>query len=261
MLRAMSTAASGMQAQQMRMDSTANNLANVNTTGYKKSRVQFQDLFYEQMRTPGAPTSNENQAPTGLEVGRGTRAVGTVRDFRTGDLTQTGGRLDVAIEGPGFFQVRTPNGEIAYTRDGSFRTSARGQLVTADGYALEPGLAIPEDTQEVTVSADGIVSVLPADSTQSVEVGRIQLASFVNPGGLRPEGQNLYSETEASGMPLIAEPGARGTGTLAQGFLEGSNVRVVEEMIDLISTQRAYETNSKVVRAADEMLRSTSNLR
>jgi len=257
----MNAAASGMEAQETRMDLIANNLANVNTTGYKKVRGEFQDLLYDEVRAPAQPTDGTTGTPTGLQVGLGVRTVGTQRQFTMGDLKQTGNALDIAIEGNGFFQLTLPSGQLAYTRDGSFKVDALGRMVNADGHSLDPGLTLPKDARGITINADGTVSVTQGDDTSPTEVGKIDLASFANPAGLEPLGHNLFTATPASGDPLYGTPGREGLGALAQGFLETSNVKVVEEMIDLIATQRAYETNSKVIQAADEMLRATSALK
>lgn len=261
MLRALSTAATGMEAQEMRIDLLANNLANVNTTGFKKSRGEFQDLLYETLRSPGASSGNGTQVPTGLQVGQGVRAVATLRQFSVGDLKQTGNPLDLAIEGNGFFQIRKTDGQTVYSRDGAFKTDAQGRIVTSDGLLLEPALVVPPDAQGIQISSDGTVSVLSGNGVDRIEIGHIELASFANPAGLTPLGRNLYSATPASGEAVIQRPGSEFVGTLAQGTLEMSNVKVVEEMVDLITTQRAYETNSRVIQAADEMLRSTAAIR
>ncbi len=261
MLRAMSTAASGMEAQELKIDLIANNLANVNTAGFKKVRGEFQDLLYDKLRVPGAADQQGNAPATGLEVGQGVRPVATLRQFSMGDLKQTGNSLDLAIEGTGFFQLTRADGQVAYTRDGSFKTDANGRIVNADGLLLEPALTLPVDTREVVIATDGTVSVKQAQSQEFVEIGRVELATFANPAGLEPLGHNLFAASSASGVPLLGQPGADGVGTVSQGSLEMSNVKVVEEMIELISTQRAYETNSRVIQAADEMLRASSNLR
>lgn len=261
MIRALYTAASGMNAQQANIDTVANNLANVNTAGFKKSRMEFQDLVYQQLTAAGSDTSAAaDQAPIGLEVGLGTRPVATARDFATGNLKATNGPLDLAIEGQGFFQVNLPTGEVGYTRAGAFHLSADGQLVTSEGYQLQPGITIPKDATAVTVSKDGIVSVQIAGQTSTQQVGTIELATFQNAAGLRAIGGNLFVETAASGSPTTGVPGTEGMGMLVQGFLEDSNVSVVEEMVNMILGQRAYEANSKVVKAADEMLSQVNNL-
>ncbi|MEO1481661.1 MAG: flagellar basal-body rod protein FlgG [Myxococcota bacterium] len=261
MYRAMASATTGMQAQELRIEVISNNLANVNTNGFKKARADFQDLLYEEIRSPGAVEQGDQLAPAGLEVGHGTRVAATSRYHTMGDLRQTSGTLDIAIEGDGFFQVRDANGEVAYTRDGALKTDAQGQLVTSNGLLVEPPVALPPDAAAVTIARDGTVSIRRAGETDEVNVGQLSLANFVNPAGLRALGRNLFAETPASGQPLIANPGQQGTGSLLQGFLESSNVEVVTEMMDLITTQRAYETSSKVIQAADEMLRTTANMR
>ena len=260
MIRALYTAASGMNAQQANIDTVANNLANVNTAGFKKSRMEFQDLVYQQLVAPGSQTSTSSEAPVGLEVGLGTRAAATARDFANGNLRATNGPLDLAIEGRGFFQVSMPNGETAYTRSGALHLSAEGNLVTADGFSIEPQITIPENAISVTVSKTGIVSVQIAGQTATQEVGTIELAAFQNPAGLRALGGNMFATTTASGEPTTGVPGEDGIGTIVQGFLEDSNVSVVEEMVNMILAQRAYEANSKVVRASDEMLTQVNNL-
>ena len=261
MLRTLSTAASGMQAQETRMDLIANNLANVNTTGFKSSRGEFQDLFYETVRAPGTTAADGTQVPTGMQLGQGVRAVGTARNFTPGDLKQTDNPLDVAIEGAGFFQIMQQNGQLAYTRDGAFKSDAQGRLVNSDGLLVEPAIVLPTNAVRVNIAADGSVSACEEGQTQAVDIGRLNLATFANPAGLAPLGQNLFATTPASGEPIVGAPGDQGIGKVSQGFLEMSNVSVVEQMIELIATQRAYETNSKVIQAADEMLRSTANLR
>ncbi len=260
MIRALYTAASGMNAQQANIDNTANNLANVNTTGFKKSRVEFEDLVYQQVKAPGTPTSTASESPTGLEVGLGTRSVATARDFVTGNLRNTGQPLDLAIQGKGFLQVSLPSGEVGYTRAGTMHLSADGQIVTAEGYAMQPALTIPPNATSITISREGIVSVAIAGQTAPQQVGTIELAAFQNPAGLKGQGGNVFLPTTASGEPTSGVPGADGMGTLAQGFLEDSNVSVVEEMVNMILAQRAYEANSKIVKAADEMLQQVNNL-
>ncbi len=260
MIRALYTAASGMNAQQANIDNTANNLANVNTTGFKKSRVEFEDLVYQQIKAPGTPTSTASDAPTGLEVGLGTRSVATARDFRTGNLRNTGEPLDLAVQGKGFLQVSLPSGELGYTRSGNLHLSAEGQLVTNEGYQLQPGITIPPNATSVTISREGIVSVSISGQTAPQQVGTLELAAFQNPAGLKAEGGNVYTPTTASGEPQTGIPGTDGMGVLAQGFLEDSNVSVVEEMVNMILAQRAYEANSKIVKASDEMLQQVNNL-
>ena len=259
MIRALYTAASGMNAQQANIDNVAHNLANVNTTGFKKSRVEFEDLVYQQIRSAGTPTSQEAEAPIGLEAGLGTRAVATARNFSTGNLRSTQNPLDLAIEGLGFFQLTLPGGETGFTRAGAFHLNGQGQLVTADGIQVSPAIAIPANATTVSVSKDGIVSAsIPGQGPQ--QVGTIELASFQNPAGLEARGGNVFVATTASGEPTNGVPGSDGLGTLAQGFLEDSNVSVVEEMVNMILGQRAYEANSRVIRAADEMLQQVNNL-
>ena len=259
MLKALNTAATGMVAQQTRIDVTANNMANVNTTGFRRARAEFQDLLYQTVRRPGGPTADGGTQPSGIQIGHGTRIVATSQIHRQGSLLHTEGPLDLAIEGSGFFQVRRPNGDLAFTRAGNLKTDAQGQLVNVDGYPLEPGLTIPPDAVSVTITPEGILSVVSAGQTAAQEIGQIQLAGFANPGGLEAIGRNLFVPTTASGEPVVAAPGQEGLGTVAQGFLEGSNVEVVTEMLDLITSQRAYEVNQKVIEAADEMLRRTTS--
>jgi flagellar basal-body rod protein FlgG len=259
MIRALYTAASGMNAQQANIDNIAHNLANVNTAGFKKARVEFEDMVYQQTRTAGTATSRDAEAPVGLETGLGARAVATARNFSNGNMRTTGAPLDMAIEGGGFFQVTLPGGTTGYTRAGAFHLNGQGQLVTAEGYTLEPQIAIPANAVNVSISKDGIVSVTLPDGPPQ-QVGTIELASFQNPAGLEARGGNLFAATTASGDPTTGVPGADGLGTVAQGFLEDSNVSVVEEMVNMILGQRAYEANSKVIRAADEMLQQVNNL-
>jgi flagellar basal-body rod protein FlgG len=258
MFRALHSAASGMQAQQTNIDVVANNMANVNTTGFKKGRAEFQDLLYQTVRAPGGQAGTGASAPSGLQIGLGVRTAATQTMHIQGSLQQTGNSLDLAIEGNGFFQVQRPNGDIAYTRSGNLKADADGRLVTSDGYAIEPNISIPADATAITISSTGLISVTQPGQGQSQEVGQLQLANFANPAGLLSTGRNLYATTAASGVAVLANPGEEGTGTVSQGFLEGSNVEVVNEMIDLIASQRAYETNQRVMTAADEMLRKTT---
>jgi len=260
MIRALYTAASGMNAQQANIDNVAHNLANVNTTGFKKSRVEFEDLVYQQTIAPGAPTSTTGTSPTGLEMGLGTRVVATARDFSAGNLRSTSGPLDLAIQGDGFFQVSLPNGTTAYTRSGTFQRDAQGLIVTADGYPVEPQITIPPNATSITISKDGIVSAAIPGQSASQELGTMELATFQNPAGLSALGGNLFAVTTASGDAQTGVPGSDSRGTIQQGFVEDSNVSVVEEMVNMILGQRAYEANSKVVRAADEMLQDVNNL-
>jgi flagellar basal-body rod protein FlgG len=249
-----------MDAQQTNIDNVAHNLANVNTTGFKKARVEFEDLVYQQVKVPGTPTTTSTETPIGLELGLGTRAVATARDFATGNLQTTNGPLDLAIEGAGFFQVTLADGTIAYTRAGAFHLNQQGQVVTAEGYPMEPAITIPQNATSISISKEGVVSVAIAGQQAPQQVGTIQLATFQNPAGLEALGSNFYKVTTASGEATTAAPGADGLGTVAQGFLEQSNVSIVEEMINMILGQRAYEANSRVVRTADEMLQQVNNL-
>jgi flagellar basal-body rod protein FlgG len=259
-IRALYTAASGMNAQQANIDNVAHNLANVNTTGFKKSRVEFEDLVYQQIKAPGAAASQEADSPIGLEAGLGSRAVATARNFASGNLRASGQPFDLAIEGQGFFQITLPGGEIGYTRSGTFHLNAQGQMVTADGFQLQPAIAIPPNATSVTISKDGIVSASIPNQGAPQQVGTIELSMFQNPAGLLPKGGNLFTATQASGDPTNGVPGTDGLGTLAQGFVEDSNVSVVEEMVNMILGQRAYEANSRVIRAADEMLQQVNQL-
>lgn len=261
MIRSLYTASTGMQAQELSIDVIAHNLANVNTTGFKKSRAEFQDLFYQQLRAAGTPTGDGGTVPVGIQIGQGARPVATATQFSEGDLLNTGNPTDLAIEGRGFFRVLKPDGQIGFTRAGNLKTDAEGRLVTADGFPLDPPVTIPADAVEVAISPDGLVAVRQSDQPEPVEVGTIELATFVNPGGLEAQGRGLFAQTAASGEPQQDKPGAPGFGTLSQGFIEASNVKVVEEMIALISSQRAYEVNSKVIQAADQMLRQATNVR
>jgi flagellar basal-body rod protein FlgG len=259
MIRALYTAASGMNAQQANIDNVAHNLANVNTTGFKKSRVEFEDLVYQQIRSAGTATSQEAESPIGLETGLGARAVATARNFSTGNLRSTNNPLDLAIEGMGFFQLTLPGGETGYTRAGALHLNGQGQLVNADGIQVNPAIAIPANATTISVSKDGIVSAtIPGQGPQ--QVGTLELASFQNPAGLEARGGNVFVATTASGEPTTGVPGTDGLGTIAQGFLEDSNVSVVEEMVNMILGQRAYEANSRVIRAADEMLQQVNSL-
>lgn len=247
-------AKTGLDAQQTRLSVVSNNLANVNTTGFKKGRAAFEDLLYQTVRQPGAQTTQQTQAPTGLTLGTGVRVVATDKQFSQGNLQQTSNPLDVAINGRGFFQVLQPDGSNAYTRDGSFQVNAQGELVTASGYAVQPGITIPQNALSVTIGNDGTVSVQLPGQAASQQVGSLTLADFINPAGLQPKGDNLFLETAASGAPQTGTPGLSGTGSLQQGALEASNVNVVEEMVNMIETQRAYEMNSKAIATADQML-------
>ncbi|MGA8009484.1 MAG: flagellar basal-body rod protein FlgG [Thiomonas sp.] len=259
MIRSLYVARTGLEAEQTRMDVIANNLANVNTSGFKGSRAVFQDMLYQNLTQPGAQSSQSTQYPSGLQLGTGVRSVATERLMTQGNLTQTGNSLDVAIDGQGFFQVLKPDGTIAYTRDGTFQLNNQGQVVTASGYALQPTITVPASAQTVTIGNDGTVSVtLPGQSTPQ-QVGALQLASFVNPTGLQSIGDNLYLQTGSSGAPNTGQPTLNGLGAVRQGYLESSNVNVVAELVDMISTQRAYEVNSKAVQASDQMLQYVNN--
>jgi flagellar basal-body rod protein FlgG len=250
-----------MEAQQTKLDVTAHNIANVSTNGFKKHRAEFADLIYQQTKAPGAGAPAGGTTPIGIQVGLGVRVNGVQHIHSEGDLRQTGNQLDIAIHGNGFFQIQQPGGTIAYTRDGAFKMDPEGRLVTTEGMALAGDITIPPDATNVTIGADGRVSVTVPGSPTPVEAGQIELATFANPSGLAPQGRNLYTETSASGTPITSNPGEQGVGFVQQGMLELSNVKVVEEMVDLISGQRAYEVNSRVVKAADEMLQQTANLR
>jgi len=262
MIRSLFSAATGMIAQQSNIDTIANNLANVNTTGFKKSRVNFQDLLYETIRPAGSETPAGTTIPEGIQIGQGVRPSSIAKEFTPGALIQTGAPLDMAIEGIGFFQIDLPDGTTAYTRDGSFAIDADGQVLTSDGYLLSPAITIPTDAELITISTDGTVSArVPGDNTPQA-LGTIQLARFSNPSGLDASlGRNLLLENEASGTPTTGQPGLDGLGTVAQGFLENSNVQVVEEVLQMIIAQRAYEANSRVIQTADEMLQTANNVR
>lgn len=260
MIRSLWIAKTGMEAQQTQLDAISNNLANVSTNGYKKSHAVFEDLMYQNLRQAGGNSSEQTTLPTGLQMGLGTRAVATARSFAQGNLQQSANPLDVAVKGSGFFQVQMPDGTTGYTRDGSFQVSSQGQLVTNNGYVVNPGITIPTNAQSVTIGADGTVSVaIPGQATPQT-IGQLQLASFVNPAGLEPKGQNLYAETAASGTPTAGTPGTNGMGQLQQGFVETSNVNVVEELVSMIQTQRAYELNSKAISTSDQMLQKLGQL-
>jgi len=260
MMRSLRSAASGMIAQQTRIDTIAHNMANVGTTGFRRSRAEFQDLIYQQVQAPGGRTADGGTRPTGIQIGQGTRTVSTELMHTQGSLQQTGNPLDLAIEGDGFLQVTRPGGEVAYTRAGNLKLDQDGRLVTVDGMPIEPAVIVPQDATSVTIGADGTISVTQPGSGETMELGQLQIARFANPGGLQAMGRSMFRPTTASGQPLVVQPGQDGAGTLAQGFLEGSNVEVVNEMIDLISSQRAYEINQRVIQASDEMLRKATDV-
>ncbi len=258
MLRALYSSAAGMESQQLNLDVIANNLANVNTTGFKKSKIEFQDLLYQTTRAAGSEQGAGNQLPTGLQVGNGSRPVATSRIFTTGELTQTGERLDVAISGDGFFEVQMPDGTRAYTRDGALKTASDGRITTSDGLVVTGFQPVPPGTTSINIAANGEVTYNGANGPTNF---RVQLTRFNNPAGLQAAGNNLYLETTASGTPEMGNPGENGFGQLNQGYLEMSNVKVVEEMVNLIIAQRAYEVNAKAVQASDEMMQESNNLR
>jgi flagellar basal-body rod protein FlgG len=260
MLRAFSTAATGMTAQQLMVDVIANNLANVNTTGFKRSQIDFQDLLYEKMRESGTEVSSGINSPSGLEVGGGVRAASTIKVYTTGEFENTGRRLDIAIRGDGFLEVQMPNGDVRYTRDGSLQINGvTGQLVTTTGYSISPSITIPSDAEDIDIAPDGGVNVTNSAGVSSV-VGTIQLVKFQNPSGLSAEGDNLLAETIASGTPTVGTAGQDGLGSIQSGFLEKSNVQMVTELVNLITAQRAYEINSRAIRAGDDMLRTVNSI-
>lgn len=260
MIRSLWIAKTGMEAQQTQLDTISHNLANVGTNGFKRGHVVFEDLIYQNLRQAGAASSDQTQLPTGLQVGLGVRPVATSRIFSQGNLQQTSNNLDVAIKGQGFFQVQMPDGTSAYTRDGSLQVDSNGQLVTNNGYVVQPGITIPANAQSVTIAPDGTVSVLAAGQSAAQSVGQLTIASFINPAGLDPKGQNLWAETAASGTPQAGAPGSNGLGSLQQGYVETSNVNVVEELVAMIQTQRAYELNSKAIQTSDQMLQRLGQL-
>jgi len=261
MIKAMRTAASGMVAQQMNVDNIANNLANVNTTGFKKSKLEFQDVLYQNYRKAGVASAAGTMVPTGLAIGYGTRPASSTREFTSGDLQQTGNPLDMAINGDGFFQIQRPDGTTGYTRDGSFKISADGRVVTSDGFYLLPEITIPEASTSISVGSDGTVEVVQAGQEASTQIGQIELARFINPAGLSAIGKNILVPTGASGSPTTNTPGQAGIGSLDQGYLEVSNVSVVDEMVNMIVAQRSYEMNSKAIQTADDMASVANNLK
>jgi flagellar basal-body rod protein FlgG len=262
MIRALFSAASGMNAQQTNVENIANNIANANTAGFKSRRAQFQDLLYQNLIQPGAAASQQSIVPTGLQLGLGTRAVSNEVIFTQGDFSQTDNPLDVVIQGNGFFQVRQPSGDLAYTKAGTFHMNNTGQIVDPNGNLLDPPITIPQNALSVTIGGDGTVSFTLPGQSASQQAGQIQLANFPNPSGLNSMGQSLFQQTDASGAPVIGAPGSQdGMGTLLQGYLEQSNVSIVQEFVNLIVSQRAYEANSKVVKAADDMYQQVNNIR
>lgn len=260
MLRALYTAASGMEAQQLNIDNIAHNLANINTTGFKQRKTQFEDLLYQNIRPAGAANTANTEIPVGLQIGLGTKPVATQMIFTQGDFAATDNPLDMVIEGQGFFQILLPNGQLAYTRCGSFHLNRDGSLVTSEGDLLDPQITIPQEQVGIIVGSDGTVSVLEPDQNEPQQVGRIEIATFQNPAGLQSLGKNLFIPSQASGDPITGTPGENGLGTLLSGFTEQSNVSVVEEMVSMIISQRAYEANSKVIRTADEMITEANNV-
>jgi flagellar basal-body rod protein FlgG len=260
MIRSLWIAKTGMEAQQTQMDVISNNLANVSTNGFKRSRAVFEDLLYQNLRQPGAQSSQQTQIPSGLQIGTGVRPIAAERLHTQGSLLQTSNQLDVAIQGAGFFQVLQPDGTTAYTRDGSFQTDSQGQIVTSNGFVVQPAITIPANATAVTIGQDGVVTVTQPGAATPVQVGSMQLATFINPSGLQSLGQNLYIETASSGTPSTNVPGTNGSGTVSQGYVETSNVNVVEELVNMIQSQRAYEINSKAVTASDQMLQKLSQM-
>ncbi len=260
-MRTLSIAGTGMLAQQTNVDVISNNIANMNTTGYKRQRAEFQDLLYQQVTRPGGASGPDSRVPTGIQIGAGVKTGGVYRIATQGAMSQTDNRYDVAIQGRGYFAITMPSGETAYTRDGSFQLSDQGELVNADGFPVQPGITIPAEAVDVTISKTGEVQVILAGQPEPQNVGQLQLATFINEAGLEAQGGNLFLETAASGQPTLANPGEPGFGALQQGFVEASNVNPVAEITALITAQRAYEMNSRVVKTADEMLATTSQLR
>jgi len=260
MMRSLWTGTTGMTSQQLNIDVIANNLANVSTTGFKKSKADFQDLLYQVMKVPGSQTSDDTESPTGIQVGLGVKPAAVSKIFTQGDLIQTENELDIAIEGHGFLEVELPNGNSAYTRDGSLKLDSNGRLTTSDGYEIIPAITIPDGSRLITIGETGIVSALIGDDTESTELGNLELATFINNGGLLALGKNLFRETSSSGIADTGTPGDDGYGLLLQTYLEGSNVNIVEEMASMITTQRAYEINSKTIQTSDEMMQTTVNM-
>jgi len=260
MIRSLWIAKTGMEAQQTQLDTISHNLANVATNGFKRSHAVFEDLIYQNLRQSGANSTEQTQLPTGLQVGLGVRPVATSRNFSQGNLQQTSNNLDLAVKGNGFFQIQMPDGTTAYTRDGAFQLDANGQIVTSNGNTVLPGITVPANALSLSIGQDGTVSVTVPGQATPQTVGQIQLATFVNPAGLEPRGQNLFSETASSGTPNAGAPNANGIGALQQGFVETSNVNVVEELVQMIQTQRAYELNSKAVQTSDQMLQKLAQI-
>jgi flagellar basal-body rod protein FlgG len=260
MMNALWIAKTGMTAQQTQLDVISHNLANVSTTGFKRNNAVFEDLIYQNLRQVGANTTEQNQLPTGLHLGLGVRTVATSRNFTQGSLQETKNSLDAAINGNGFFEVTMPDGTIGYTRDGSFQVDAQGRVVTSSGLPVANGITVPQGATSISISADGVVSAIVAGNTQPQQLGSLAMASFINPAGLEPVGQNLFKESAASGQPQQGTPGTNGLGFIKQGFLESSNVNVVEELVNMIQTQRAYEMNSKAIQTSDQMLAKLSQL-
>ena len=260
MMNSLWIAKTGMSAQQTNMDVVSHNLSNVSTTGYKRQSAVFEDLIYQNLRQVGANTTEQNQLPTGLHLGLGVRTVATSRNFTQGSLQETKNSLDVAINGNGFFEVTMPDGTIGYTRDGSFQVDAQGRVVTSSGLPVANGITVPQGATSISISADGVVSAIVAGNTQPQQLGSLAMSSFINPAGLEPVGQNLFKESAASGQPQQGTPGTNGLGIIKQGFLESSNVNVVEELVNMIQTQRAYEMNSKAISTTDQMLAKLSQL-
>lgn len=261
MIRSLNTAATGMNAQQQNMDVIANNMANINTTGFKKSRAEFEDLMYQTIREPGSATGANSVSPTGVQTGLGVKTAAVKKDFVVGNPKITNNPLDLQIEGNGFFPVETENGQIAYTRDGSFKKDSSGKIVDKNGYVLQPEMVIPPNATTLEITSKGQVNIYLDQATQAQSIGQIQLVNFVNPAGLKSVGRNLFLPSNSSGLPQQAVPGESGLGVIAQGQIESSNVNIVDEMVNMISAQRAYETNSKVVQAADQMLQNINGLR
>ncbi len=261
MIRSLWVAKTGLDAQQTQLDVISNNLANLGTNGYKRTRAVFEDLLYQTLRQPGAQSSQQTTIPSGLQLGTGVRPIATEKNFVQGNLNQTSNPLDIAINGQGFFQIQMPDGTLAYTRDGAFQKDSTGQIVTSSGYPLSPAMTIPQDATSVTIARDGVVTVVQGSAMNTpTQIGNIQVANFVNVGGLQSVGENLFVETASSGTPTPNTPGTNGTGVLYQGYVETSNVNMAEELVTMIQTQRAYEINSKVISTSDQMLAKLSNL-